>query len=249
MLHKKYPHKRDKDIQFIEDCHRYIVKNAEDFISVTTFIHKFFGKFDATKIIDKHYNNWQENKHPEYHNKTKEEIKALWSRNARESSQHGTKIHKLIEDFLNGLILESDEKEFQYFLDFLKDHPNLEPYRTEMIVFHEELKLAGTIDLIMKDGDDYYIVDHKTNKEIKKNNYFNKGLYPLTHLDDCNYTHYSLQLSIYKAILEKKYGINIKNLYLLWLNKSNDSYKLIECNYLENEVKAIFSDRIKELYK
>jgi ATP-dependent exoDNAse (exonuclease V) beta subunit len=56
------------------------------------------------------------------------------------------------------------------------------------------LKVAGQIDLLIKDGWDIYIIDHKTNKEIKKKSYFDRikkksvsMKFPLANLDDCNY--------------------------------------------------------------
>jgi hypothetical protein len=53
------------------------------------------------------------------------------------------------------------------------------------------------------------IIDYKTNKEIKMESYKNwegvsdKMLSPIDHLDDCNFSHYALQLSIYMYIILK----------------------------------------------
>lgn len=249
-LEDKNPIKRDGDVDFYERDHKYIVKGNKDYISVTTFIHNFFHKFDAEKVIEKNYKKWQNNNHPKYKGKTKKEIKSMWNKKAEKSSNHGTDIHKKIEDYLNELIEPTSDVEFQYFLNFLEDYTELEPFRTELIVYLEEVKLCGTIDLVAKDKDDnYYIIDHKTNDRIERNNDWQKGLYPISHLDHCNFNHYSLQLSVYKSILESKYGIKVKGLYLLWLSKSNTNYELIEVPYLNREVKDMFSERILELYK
>ena len=54
-----------------------------------------------------------------------------------------------------------------------------------------------------------YIKTHNTNKEIKTESYKNwegiseKLAFPLNHLDDCNFNHYALQLSIYMYIMLK----------------------------------------------
>jgi hypothetical protein len=37
------------------------------------------------------------------------------------------------------------------------------------------------------------------------------GFKPFDNFQDCNYSHYSLQLNFYKTILERKYKINGKN--------------------------------------
>jgi hypothetical protein len=54
-----------------------------------------------------------------------------------------------------------------------------------------------------------HITDYKTNKEIKTEGYVNwqgersKMLPPVSHLDDCNLNHYSLQLSLYLYMILK----------------------------------------------
>lgn len=253
MLEIKNKHPRDKRITFIEQGHKYIVNDAEDFSSVTTFIHKFFKDFNEEEIIDKNYDKWQTDSSNKYFGKSKKDIKQFWNDNRNKSSTFGTKTHLAIELFLNQKLDTlnelSDNVSFQYFLKFMEDYNNYDIYRTEWCVYHEELKLAGSIDAVFKDGDNLVIVDWKTNKAIRHDNTFTKGLYPLQHVDDCNYMHYSLQLSVYKFILESKYGIKINNLQLVWLNKTNKSYEVIDCSYMSEELSKMFGERINELYK
>ena len=40
----------------------------------------------------------------------------------------------------------------------------------------------------------------------------------IKHLQDSNYWHYCLQLNTYKALLEKNYGVKVKDLYLVCLH-------------------------------
>jgi hypothetical protein len=47
------------------------------------------------------------------------------------------------------------------------------------------------------------IYDWKFSKEIQTHSFGKKGLGPATELNDCNTTHYSLQLNLYREILEK----------------------------------------------
>jgi len=68
-----------------------------------------------------------------------------------------------------------------------------------------KLRVAGQVDLLIIDHDGgVYIVDHKSNKKIETKSYFNqktkkstKMKYPLNNLDDVNFNHYQLQLSLY----------------------------------------------------
>ena len=98
--------------------------------------------------------------------------------------------------------VDEDCKEFNYFLEFEKDHENFEPYRTEWMVWDKEL-LAGSIDMtyIRADGT-IDIYDWKRCKEIKKDNPWESATTEcIKHLPNSNFWHYSLQLNTYKAIL------------------------------------------------
>ena len=76
----------------------------------------------------------------------------------------------------------------------------------EVIVYSEKLKICGTIDLLLfnKTNNKYVIMDWKTSKRISSKAFKNKkGNHPVTsNLDDCNFNHYSLQLSLFRYILE-----------------------------------------------
>jgi len=66
-----------------------------------------------------------------------------------------------------------------------------------------------------------YIDDYKTNKKIKKSNYFQKMLPPLSHLDDCHYNHYRMQISTYAWMLEQ-FGFIIKGTAFTHFNNMYD---------------------------
>lgn len=96
------------------------------------------------------------------------------------------------------------------------------PYRTEWAVYDWEQKNAGTIDFVDYQNGEYIIYDWKrSDKLISKNGlpiknslYGEKALPPIDNLDDSPYYHYALQLSLYKYILEKNYGITVSKLRL-----------------------------------
>jgi len=70
----------------------------------------------------------------------------------------------------------------------------------------------------------YHIYDWKRTLGIKKTNPFKQGFYPFQDMDDVNFNHYSLQLNMYKYILEKNYNIEIESMNLVCLHPSNDSF-------------------------
>ena len=245
-------HERDSRIVFDEGPHIYYIDGScEGYISCTTLNHSHFEHFNADAIIKKMMSSkkWPQNK---YYGKTVAEIKALWDANRDEAAAAGTKMHYDIECYYNKCPNENDSIEYGYFNEFLKDHPEFRPYRTEWTVFHEELKIAGSIDMVYeKEDGNLMIYDWKRSKEIVKTNGFNKwgNKECIEHLPDSNYWHYCLQLNTYKAIIEEKYGKKVDEMYLVCLHpeNKNKSYQCIKVKDLQKEVGELFKLRKGEL--
>jgi ATP-dependent exoDNAse (exonuclease V) beta subunit len=179
---------------------------------------------------------------------TDKEIMGTWEKKRDESASSGTFMHQQIEAFYNEEPYDTTliPQEWRYFLRFHQSF-SLLPYRTEWYVFDEDAKIAGSIDMTYKlapDNDtDLVIVDWKRTVDLKLDNKYQKGLYPVHHLDDCNFIHYSLQLNIYKYILEKNYGKRIKALYLVVLHPSNDSFQQKEVPDMQKEVLQMLDEK------
>jgi ATP-dependent exoDNAse (exonuclease V) beta subunit len=251
-LKEKNPHPRDERILFDEPTHVYTIDGDSNFTSVTTFNHKLFEAFDADKIIAKmkRSKNWKLGHR--YFGKTDEEIKALWEKNRDEAAQAGTKMHYDIECYYNECPNENDSVEYKYFKNFTEAFPELKPYRTEWTVFHEELKLAGSIDMVFQnENDDLLIYDWKRSREIVRTNNWNKcsNIEIISHIPDTNYWHYCLQLNTYKAILEAKYDKKVVGLYLVCLHpeNKNNNFQRIKVVDLQEEVNDLFNFRLNEL--
>jgi hypothetical protein len=251
----KNAHPRDKFITFYEPTHTYTIKGSSDrIISGTGFLHQFFGHFDAKAILKKMFSK-PEKLAEKYRGKTPEQIEAEWSENGRQASEMGTAVHLAIEQFLNGsdhlipkTILLSPE--WRYFMNFWNDHGHdLEPYRTEWEVWSEEHLLCGSIDMVFRRKSDgkFLIYDWKRTREIKTSNKYQKGLAPLDHLEDCNYWHYTLQLNVYRWILENLYGLEVADLYLIIVHPDNKNYIRMRLNRLDDEVEDMLECRLRAL--
>jgi hypothetical protein len=183
-----------------------------------------------------------------------------WSDNGKTASEAGTAMHLAIEQFLHSAPEQikpeiKETPEWRYFMKFWKDcGPDLEPYRSEWEVFTDSLipiegerkiKLCGSIDMVFRRRSDgkFVIYDWKRSKEIKMENKFGSGLAPLEHLPDTNYWHYTLQLNVYKWILEKYYGLEVADLYLVILHPDNSSYRRMRLNILDDEVEDMIECR------
>ena len=243
------PHQRDAFIEFDEGPHIYTVHGEQGYTSVTTLIHSCFSDFDADAILENMFKGKKMSDPTyKYYGMTKEEIKASWEKNRIQASGSGTKMHNDIECYFNGLTVDNDSVEYQYFLKFVADYPELKPYRTEWMVYYEELKLSGSIDMIFENPDGtLQIYDWKRCKEIKYDPEFGKmaKVDCLKHLPDTNYWHYCLQLNTYKKILEEKYEKKITGLYLICIHPDNPykTYDRIKVPVLEKELNDLFELR------
>lgn len=232
MLAKTNKHPRDEKIVFQEEGHQYTITGlTEHPISVTTLIHLFFPEFDADVVIPKMMaRNWANSK---YFGMSPEAIKTLWEKNGEEASHAGTLMHADIERFLNQeTVLNPTCTEHQYFQCFWKGfqvvNPCYVPYRTEWLVFDEERKISGSIDCVLKHVETgaVTILDWKRSKEIKKENRFEQGFPPFEHLPNCNFSHYTLQLNIYRHLLETKYEQRVAAMYILVFHPNAESFAL-----------------------
>jgi hypothetical protein len=246
-------HSRDDKIYFVEKTHKYYIDGScAGNLSCTGFIHEFFGHFDPKAIIIKMRKNptkWAASK---YFGKTDEEIIKEWNDNGKTASEAGTAMHLAIEQFLHSapeqIAPETfDSIEWKYFKKFWTDcGDDLEPYRSEWEVWtSSDIKLCGSIDMVFRRRSDgkFVIYDWKRSKEIKTENRFGYGLAPLDHLPDTNYWHYTLQLNVYKWILEKYYGLEVADLYLVIIHPDNSSYRRMRLNILDEEVEDMIECR------
>jgi hypothetical protein len=268
-------HPRDQNIQFFEENHKYVVLNEPNikYTSVTTWIHEHFQKFDADSIIENMMKSKGWKIGHKYWGLTPNQIKSQWDSNKDAVSSAGTDLHYEIECFNNNKILsrgytnkelydiylidnnlchDSKAIEWQYFINFVKENPDLKPYRTEWIVYHDDVKISGSIDMIYENPDGTLsIYDWKRSQNITRINNFNKfAITPqICHLPDSNYWHYALQLNIYKTIIEEKYNKIIKEMFLVRLHPDNEdkNYELIKLPDLSREIKDLFDERVKKL--
>ncbi len=274
-LSKINKHERDEFITFEEKEHKYqILSDIETkYTSVTTWIHTLFPPFNSTIIIRNMMKGKNWNPENKYWGMTEEEIKSMWSKNSQSVAGEGTRMHYFIECFMNNINidypythqdlynnyivkgLENNDKyvdvkldeniEWGYFLNFIKDFPNLKPYRTEWTIYHDDVKISGSVDMVYDNGDGTLsIYDWKRSKEIVTDNKYKKfsNNKIISHIPDTNYWHYAIQLNTYKKILEDKYGKTIRDLYLVRLHPNDVNYELIEVPILEDYIVKLFQE-------
>jgi ATP-dependent exoDNAse (exonuclease V) beta subunit len=280
VLSKRNQHPRDLNIVFQEEGHKYTILTDPDstYTSVTTWNHSHFEHFNVDKVIQNMMQGkaWKEGH--KYWPLTAEQIKEQWNQNGKQVSQLGTDMHYQIECFMNEPCFHDKRvynhrdlwdhvqkgttatenatenektKEWGHFLQYIQDTPDFTPYRTEWTIYHEELKLAGSIDMVYENPEDgtLAIYDWKRSKDITKINTFNRFALTqcISHLPDANFWHYTLQLNTYKAILEEKYDKKVTHLCLVRLHPDEESYELLNVPMVTEEIKELFALRKKTI--
>lgn len=200
--------KRGVKITFTEENHEYSsVINGETikYVSGTTFVDNFFPAFDPTGEITRRCAKRE--------GITESQMRQRWKEKGAKSCIYGTKIHECMEDHLLGRKLRnkpSDDREKLVFkaTDILskKILERGDIVGVEKIIFDERLRIAGTIDLLIRSKKDgkLWILDHKTNESIDiENKYNNFALEPISHVADTNYWHYTEQLNLYQYLLRE----------------------------------------------
>ena len=128
----------------------------------------------------------------------------------KKAGEEGTQVHEMIESYLNGEELKFlehgipmyDPNVWQMFLRFVDWWEEYKPtlVEAEVHLFSDELKIAGTCDLVCEIGNELWIIDFKTSNHLQ--------------------TTYDLQTAIYAQCFEECYGKKINRAGVLWLKSS-----------------------------
>jgi hypothetical protein len=196
--------------------HSYKSIEADDinWISVTSLVSQFKKPFDAKSIAER----VTKSKRSKWFGIPPKKILEIWENEANRATTLGTYYHNQREADLCSLAsLEKDGVTIPVIapvpeLEGLKQAPlqKLDPgVYPEHMVFLKSAGICGQSDLVEVVNDQVFIIDYKTNKEIKTESYVNwegiseKLQFPVNNLDDCHFNHYALQLSIYMYIILK----------------------------------------------
>ena len=142
--------------------------------------------------------------------------------------------------------------EWDFFLDFVRQHPAMKPYRTEWVVYSLDMKIAGSIDMVYENPDGTLaIYDWKRSKEIAKTNDWGRtATSPGTeHIPDCNFWQYTLQLNLYRKIVELHYGKRVTKLCLVQLHPDHDQFEVHESPLLDDLMDTLLADRLTTAHK
>ena len=128
----------------------------------------------------------------------------------KKASEEGTQVHEMIEAYLNGEELKFlehgrpmyDPNVWQMFLRFVEwwEEHNPTLIEAEVHLFSDELKVAGTCDLVCEIDGELWVIDFKTSNHLQ--------------------TTYDLQTAMYAKCFEECFGKKVDRTGILWLKSS-----------------------------
>ena len=194
-------------------------------------------------------------------------IIAEWDKKRDDAILHGNTIHKELEDYAmhgkcsNPMIAECAKEVEKIIGPYYRSF-------AEIIFWNKKYRICGTSDRsVLRCNTPNAILDifdYKTN--LERGIYFSSSKYdkygnykhykkfyfePISHLEDCNYNHYALQLSTYAYMAMLTYGVKIGRLGLIFIRVVDGKYipEYIPVPFLLMEVKAMldFNHKLKAL--
>ena len=197
-------------LKFREEDHSYTSDDGIIWTSVTSLVGKYKQPFDVEAGALKS----SKNKNSKWYGLEPTKIKDLWNKEGKRATDLGTWYHNMREKDLlscytigeNALLVNKPIIED----DGLKIAPEQKLKNgvyPEHFIFLKSAGVCGQADYVDVIDGTVNITDYKTNKEINIESYKNwEGIHkmmngPLSHLQDCHMTHYTLQMSIYMYMM------------------------------------------------
>ena len=171
MLAARHPIPVLDAVGFDEPSHTYTALGKRVPISVTKLTSRHFEAFDADRVINTNFSKWRVNASSPYHSviaesaseeQAKAAIKAGWDANGLKARALGTRLHKIVEDLLNGEHVEravddpvrAERRAFEAWRAEWAAERHLAPYRTELPLYGVDDEgvpvIAGMIDALFR---------------------------------------------------------------------------------------------------
>ena len=203
-------------VTFQAENHKYQSLDPDDRIewtSVTSFVAMFKQKFDPVSQSIKS----SQNKRSTWYGMDPKEIQAHWTSETDRAITAGSWYHYQRESDLmsidtlqrQGINIPIIKPIWEGTVKRAPVQRLTEGIYPEHFVYLKSAGVCGQSDRVEVIKDTIDIIDYKSNKEIKLTSFVNwegksvKMSGPCSHLDDCNFNHYALQLSIYMYIILK----------------------------------------------
>lgn len=243
------------DYEFFDSTHTYFYKGEKVGISTTGLIHQYSNEFDkwemSANVARKRgisqlqvLEEWRvENLHSTIKGSMIHEFaQSLW-----EGKDYIFKYDKLPDCIDKKRLMEELLVMSKQALNFYNDYKDMyELVGCEIYLGVPDYDECGATDIVLmnKYTEEILVADFKSNKKIDYESFGHKKmLVPLNKYEDCNYIHYSLQLSAYCYKIECMTGLKPKEMVIIYFDCTKDNYQIIEPLELREEVIKIYEIR------
>jgi len=199
-----------------DDVHYYQTPTGKVFPSITTILQKTMSAEKQQSL-----QNWKE-----------QEPAAEYI--TQEAATIGTQTHKLIENYLNGII-QTDEvrllsvAHFNNLIPFLQKINDI--HGTELRMYSNEMKLAGMSDCIAKYDGELSIIDFKTKRSNQQEEWM---------------TDHFIQGTAYSEMFRELTGIEVKQVVILVSSEKNTRMEFVKNT---EEYKDLLTQRLNQFYE
>ena len=182
-------------------------------------------------LVQKKIPTWQSILCGNLQNWREQEVAAQYI--ARESAIIGTQTHKLIENYLNGVTQTEESRllsvaHFNNMIPFLRKIDDI--HGTEIRLYSNIMKLAGTTDCIAKYDGELSIIDYKTKRSNQQEEWM---------------TEYFIQATAYSEMFAELTGIEIKQIVILVSSEKNTRMEFIK---KAEDYRELLTQRLNQFY-
>ena len=215
-------------IKFDSATHTYTY-NRQPLMPVTSLIKWITPEFDSDTILKRTAKKT---------GRSILDIQKEWDEKRDIGLEKGTRVHNYVENVLEGQDVEvmrqtndyiHEMKEFDRAWSRLQDKLKARFIRKEWTVGDAELGVAGRVDAIIsldiKDKQRKCIFDWKTGKFMTRKHTKESMLPPFDDLPHCEEVKYSIQLSLYRLLIERNTDEDIHNCFIMHL-PADSQYQL-----------------------
>lgn len=233
----------NNSVQLEPVSHTYKNAKGKEYLSVSKLLGMLSEKFENT---------------PAYA-RASEETRAEWKAKGTKAANHGTAIHNALELYSQtGQILKENAHMEPVIKSITAEYKEYHLTYDEVCLYNDSYRIAGTTDKLCMTSSrkdcDVDIADFKTNLKgvITMHSDYKKRLFhPVDHLQDCNYTKYCLQLSLYAYFFEELTGRRVRKMFIHYIPPTDMmSHYRIPVIYMKNDVRLIleaYKDQIMNI--
>jgi len=196
--------------------HYYQTPKGDIFPSITTILQKTMSTEKQQSL-----QNWKEQEMAAEHI-------------TQESAMIGTQTHKLIENHLNGITQTEEVRllsvaHFNNLIPFLQKINDI--HGTELRLYSDAMKLAGTSDCIAKYDGELSIIDYKTKRSNQQEEWM---------------ADYFIQGTAYSQMFKELTGIEVKQVVILVSSEKNTRMEFVKRT---EEYKDLLTQRLNQFYE